>query len=93
MKQPTNIPQVETTYESGVYAELLDLSHQATALLVEHFRGLGHSNPEDAALHRLGDLADGKLYYETIIKMTNEEREKKLVVIMSVLANLRADKF
>lgn len=93
MKQPTIIPPVETTYDPEVFAELLALSQQATALLAAHFRDLKHPNPATSALIRLGELAEGNLYQETIIKMTNEVREKKLVVIKKVLANLRARRF
>jgi hypothetical protein len=93
MKQPTNIPPVETTYEPKAFAKLLELSHQATALLVAHFHQQKHPNPADAALHRLGELAGGKLYYETVIRMTNKEREEKLIVVNKILKDLRAGKF
>jgi hypothetical protein len=92
MKQPTNIPQVEI-YDREDFAELLDLSNQARALLVTHFRGLKHPNPATSALIRLGKLADGKLFYETIIAMTNKEREEKLVVVKRILADLTAGRF
>jgi hypothetical protein len=92
MKQPTNIPQVEI-YDREVFAELLDLSNQATALLVTHFGELKHPKPADAGQDRLGKLADGKLYYETIIRMTNKQRKEKLVVVQKILADLKAGRF
>ena len=93
MKKTTDTPEVETTYIPEVYAELLALSHQATALLVKHFRDLKHINPEDSAQNRLGELAGGKLYQEIIIKMTNKQREEKLPVVKKILEDLKGGLF
>jgi hypothetical protein len=93
LKQPVNITDVETTYEPEVYAELLALSHQATALLVAHFRDLNRVKFRDDAQNRLGELAGCKLYYETIIRMTNAERAAMLVVVRTIVTNLEAGEF
>jgi hypothetical protein len=83
----------ETGYIVGVYAELLALSHKATALLEKHFCDLKRVNPRHEAQNRLGELAGCKLYYETIIRMTNAEREAMLVVVRAIVTNLEAGEF
>ena len=80
-------------YDVEVYAELLALSHEATALLVRHFNGQKCVNPRQEAQNRLGELAGCKLYYETIIRMTNAERAAMLVVVRAIVTNLKAGKF
>lgn len=83
----------ETTYVPKVYEELLALSHKATALLEKHFTDLKHVKPRDEAQNRLGELAGCKLYQETIIKMTNAERQAMLIVVRAILTNLEAGNF
>jgi hypothetical protein len=83
----------ETGYIVGPFAELLDLGHKATALLVKHFSDLKCVNPQHEAQNRLGELAGHKLYYETIIRMTNAEREDMLVVARAIVTNLEVGKF
>jgi hypothetical protein len=83
----------ETGYVVEVYEELLHLSHKATALLAKHFSDLKHVKPRDEAQNRLGELAGRKLFYETIIRMTNAEREAMLVVVRAIVTNLKAGEF